>query len=238
MANKRMFSKSITCSSRFLMMPASAQCLYFHLGMNADDDGFCEHFVIMRMTESKPDDLRILQAKKFIKIFDDKVLIILDWKENNYIRADRYSKSKYLELYKEELKLINNKCHPVGIPDDNQTVDNRETQIRSDQVRSDKIRSDKINKSKKKKSKKSKKYLDYPDINAYRENVRIRETDYNTLLSCYEKNDIEKMFDKLSSYKLAHGKEYASDYGAIHQWVIESLKIKKKNKEMNFDEKL
>ena len=76
MAAKRMFSKSITNSSLFLMMPQSSQNLYFHLGMNADDDGFCEHFTIMRMTESKPDDLKILQAKNFVYVFDDKVLII------------------------------------------------------------------------------------------------------------------------------------------------------------------
>jgi len=106
MANRRMFSKTITNSSKFLMMPPSAQNLYFHLGMNADDDGFCEHFTIMRMTESKPDDLKILQAKGFIKIFDDKVLIITQWKENNYIRSDRYTPSKYLKIYKEELKQL------------------------------------------------------------------------------------------------------------------------------------
>ena len=88
------------------MMPQSAQNLYFHLGMNADDDGFCEHFTIMRMTDSKPDDLRILQAKGFVKIFDDKVLIIIDWKENNYIKKDRYTPSKYLKIYKEELKKL------------------------------------------------------------------------------------------------------------------------------------
>jgi len=120
MAKRRMFSKVITNSSRFLMMPQSAQNLYFHLGMNADDDGFCEHFTIMRMTESKPDDLRILQSKEFVKIFDDKVLIVLDWKENNYVRSDRYTPSRYLKIYKEELELLSG--IPIGIPNDNQRL--------------------------------------------------------------------------------------------------------------------
>lgn len=111
MAQRRMFSKTITNSSQFLMMPSSSQNLYFHLGMNADDDGFCEHFAIMRMTDSKPDDLKILQAKSFINIFDDKVLVILDWKENNYLRSDRYNPSKYLSIYGEELKRLSS-----GIP--------------------------------------------------------------------------------------------------------------------------
>lgn len=106
-----MFSKTITNSSQFLMMPQSSQNLYFHLGMNADDDGFCEHFALMRMTDSKPDDLKILQAKGFVSVFDDKVLVITDWKENNYLRADRYTASKYLEVYKEEMARLSS-----GIP--------------------------------------------------------------------------------------------------------------------------
>lgn len=121
MAQRRMFSKSITNSSQFLMMPSSSQNLYFHLGMNADDDGFCEHFALMRMTDSKPDDLKILQAKGFVNVFDDRVLIITDWKENNYLRSDRYSPSKYLEVYKKELKRLSS-----GIP----KVDNMVTQDR------------------------------------------------------------------------------------------------------------
>lgn len=83
-------------------MPPTSQLLYIHLGMNADDDGYCEHFSIMRMTESKPDDLRVLASKGFVRVFDDKVLVITDWKENNYIQKDRYTPSKYLELYKEK----------------------------------------------------------------------------------------------------------------------------------------
>ncbi len=134
MAQKRMFSKTITNSSKFLMMPQSTQNLYFHIGMNADDDGFCEHFVVMRMTESKPDDLKILQAKGLVHVFDDRVLIVSDWKENNYIRNDRYSPSKYLKEYEKELKLLSNNV--VGIPNDNQRL----PQVRLDKVRLDKDR--------------------------------------------------------------------------------------------------
>lgn len=121
MAQRRMFSKSITNSSQFLMMPVSSQNLYFHLGMNADDDGFCEHFALMRMTDSKPDDLKILNAKGFVTVFDDKVLIITDWKENNYLRSDRYTPSKYLDIYKDEIERL-----PFGIP----KVDKLATQVR------------------------------------------------------------------------------------------------------------
>jgi hypothetical protein len=136
MAQRRMFSKSITNSSQFLMMPQSSQNLYFHLGMNADDDGFCEHFTIMRMTESKPDDLKILQAKNFISVFDDRVLVIIDWKENNYLRADRYTPSKYLEIYKNEIVGLS-----VGIP----VVDKVATQDRIGKGRVGKEREEKNN---------------------------------------------------------------------------------------------
>lgn len=95
-----MFSKSITSSSSFLMMPATSRLLYYDFGMSADDDGYVEHFTIMRMTEAKPDDLKVLEARGFVKVFDDKVLIISDWKENNYIQKDRYTPSKYLDVYK------------------------------------------------------------------------------------------------------------------------------------------
>ena len=40
MPERRMFSKKITESDAFLDMPLSAQALYFHLNMAADDDGF------------------------------------------------------------------------------------------------------------------------------------------------------------------------------------------------------
>jgi len=118
MAQKRMFNKSITNSSRFLMMPPTSQILYIHLGMNADDDGFVEHFPVMRMVEAKPDDLKILSAKGFVKVFDDQVLVITEWKENNSIRSDRYTPSKYLDVYKQELLQLSQK--EVGIPDGNQ----------------------------------------------------------------------------------------------------------------------
>ena len=113
-------------------MPPSTQALYFQLGMNADDDGFCEHFTIMRMVEAKPDDLKILQAKGLVVVFDDRVLVITDWKENNFIRNDRYTPSKYLQTYKEEMAQISRDSvsSGLGIP----MVDQRETEVRLGKV--------------------------------------------------------------------------------------------------------
>lgn len=99
MAERRMFSKSVTNSSAFLRMPMSTRLLYYDLGMNADDDGFVEHFMVLRITGASQQDLGVLELNGLIKVLDDNVLWIKDWKENNYIRKDRYTPSKYLSVY-------------------------------------------------------------------------------------------------------------------------------------------
>ena len=60
MARKRMFSKRLTESARFLQMPLSTQALYFHLGLNADDDGVVEAYNVMQVIGCAQDDLRVL----------------------------------------------------------------------------------------------------------------------------------------------------------------------------------
>ena len=67
MAERRMFAKTIVLSDAFLDMPATARCLYFTLGMFADDDGFINSPKgIIRQCGASEDDLKILIAKKFI----------------------------------------------------------------------------------------------------------------------------------------------------------------------------
>lgn len=96
MAQKRMFDKTITNSDDFLEMPDSSQNLYFHLSMNADDDGFVNNWKsIMRMTGHKEDDLKVLTAKQFIIPFDSGVIVIRHWRINNYLRNDRYVATKF-----------------------------------------------------------------------------------------------------------------------------------------------
>lgn len=108
MAQRRMFNKSITNSSKFLKMPMSSRLLYYDLGMNADDDGFVEHFMVLRMTGATMQDLGVLELNGLVKIFDDNVLWIMDWKENNYIQKDRYQPSKYLQMYNLDTICIQN----------------------------------------------------------------------------------------------------------------------------------
>lgn len=98
MAERRMFAKTIVTSDAFLDMPLSARCLYFTLGMFADDDGFVNNpKSIMRQVGASPDDLNLLLVKRFILAFESGVIVIKHWKIHNYIAKDRYKETKYIE---------------------------------------------------------------------------------------------------------------------------------------------
>lgn len=90
-----MFSDKIVASDAFLDMPLSAQALYFHLCMNADNDGFVQPKKIMRMVNAANDDLQILIAKRFILVFDSGVAVIKHWWINNTKRGDRHVQTTY-----------------------------------------------------------------------------------------------------------------------------------------------
>jgi hypothetical protein len=102
MAQRRMFNKIITNSDDFLEMPVSSQNLYFHLGMNADDDGFINNWKsIIKLTGCKEDDLKVLISKQFIIPFESGVIVIKHWRLNNYLRNDRHTETKFKKEAKE-----------------------------------------------------------------------------------------------------------------------------------------
>lgn len=96
MAERRMFSKVVIDSDTFLDMPLSAQALYFHLSMRADDDGFVSSPKrIQTYVGASTDDLKILLAKHFLIPFESGVVVIKHWKVHNYIQKDRYKETYY-----------------------------------------------------------------------------------------------------------------------------------------------
>lgn len=98
MAERRMFAKSIVLSDAFLDMPATARCLYFTLGMFADDDGFVgSPKAIMRQCGASQDDMNVLIAKKFVLVFESGVIVIKHWRMNNYLQNDRHKDTNYIE---------------------------------------------------------------------------------------------------------------------------------------------
>ncbi len=140
MAERRMFAKTIIDSDAFLDMPQTAQLLYFHLAMRADDDGFINKpKTVMRMVGSRDDDLACLAAKKFIIPFESGVVVIKHWRIHNYIKNDRYIETKY-KAEKDMLETDENKAYrlPVSIPvpEWNQSGTTMEPQVRvRDRVR-------------------------------------------------------------------------------------------------------
>lgn len=93
-----MFAKTIVLSDAFLDMPMSARCLYFTLGMLADDDGFVNApRSIMRQCGASDDDMKMLIAKKFVLLFESGVIVIKHWRINNYLQKDRIQPTKYVE---------------------------------------------------------------------------------------------------------------------------------------------
>ena len=98
MAERRMFAKAIVLSDAFLDMPLSARCLYFTLGMFADDDGFVgSPKGIMRQCGASQDDMLVLIQKRFVLAFDSGVIVIKHWRINNYLQNDRHKETTYIE---------------------------------------------------------------------------------------------------------------------------------------------
>lgn len=98
MAKKRMFDKEVVGTDAFTDMPASSQALYFHLGMNADDDGFVGNpKSTQRQCGASDDDMRVLILKQYIIAFDSGVVLMKHWNINNFIRKDRYKPTTHIK---------------------------------------------------------------------------------------------------------------------------------------------
>jgi hypothetical protein len=91
-------------------MPLTAHALYFHLALQADDDGVVDSFPVMRITGAAQDDLKILLAKNLIKQLNEELVVfVTDWQEHNFIRADRKVDSVYKHLLQKvvpDIKII------------------------------------------------------------------------------------------------------------------------------------
>ncbi len=187
MAEKRMFSKKIIDSDAFLDMALSTQALYFHLSMRADDEGFINNpKKILRMIGASPDELKILNAKRFVLDFDNGIIVIKHWKIHNTIRRDRIKET----VHKDEANLLSTKengaytfdklleCSDdndlVEVSDECQPNDNQVTaQIRLDKISLEEISLDKKDADKSKK----------PRMNATEKFIRTKVEDENLIIA-------------------------------------------------------
>jgi hypothetical protein len=102
MGKRMSFSRKIVECGRFYKLPVQLQALYFHLNMNADDEGVVDAYPIIKIIDCTEDDLKLLEEKGFIKILnEDLITYISDFEENNSERSDRKKKSDYHDLLEE-----------------------------------------------------------------------------------------------------------------------------------------
>lgn len=130
-----MFTMKIIDTDAFLDMPLSTQCLYFHLNMRADDDGFIGNPKrIEKIIGANDDDLKLLIAKRFVILFDDGVIVIKHWRMHNTLSRDRYIETSYTDE-KKKLLLKDNGSYSLtngNSIDDTKLIErsNRQTQKR------------------------------------------------------------------------------------------------------------
>lgn len=227
MAERRMFAKTIIDSDAFLDMPLSAQALYFHLSMRADDDGFINNpKKIQRMVGASDDDCKLLLMKRFLIAFESGVVVIKHWKIHNYIRNDRYKPT----IYQEEMRQLAEKdnkaytdCLPLGIPSDNQM----DTQVRlgKDRIDQDSIGED-MPAAPTRAPKKHKKG-EYG-------HVLLTDEQEDKLIEEYGEIVTAKAITFLDEYIEMKGYKAKNHYLAIKKWVIDAVR-EREPKQGTFD---
>ena len=148
MAERRMFTKKVTDDDNFMQLSSSAQALYLHLTMSADDDGFCNQVSLaMFKAHASVQDLQSLLERRYIYQFENGVIVIKHWRMANALRKDRYTPTAFREELA-RLQLKENGSY-TWLPDGCQMVADRLPQYRLDKDRLEEISLDKDSKDNK-----------------------------------------------------------------------------------------
>ena len=216
MAERRMFAKTIIDSDLFLDMPLSAQALYFHLSMRADDDGFVNNpKKIQRIIGASDDDCKLLLAKKFLLSFESGVIVIKHWKIHNYIQKDRYKET----LYKDEKNQLELKENNEYTMLDTQCIQNVSMLDTQDRLGKDRLGKDRLEDITPQAAKPIRhKYGMY-------NNVLLSDDDLEKLKS--EFADWEQRIERLSEYIASTGKSYKNHLATIRSWARKEKPDKK-----------
>ena len=146
MANRRMFSLDVVDTDNFLDMPLSAQGLYFHLGMRADDDGFISSpKKIIKIVNASEDDLKLLIIKGYLIPFESGVIVIKHWRQNNYVKGDRYKPTIY-QNERKQLYAENNIYHLDTVCIQNGTKTEPQDRLGKDRLGKDSVGKDSVGK--------------------------------------------------------------------------------------------
>lgn len=265
MAKKRMISNQIVDSDAFLDMPLSAQALYLHLLVRADDEGFSNNYrKVLRMIRATDDDLKILVAKNFVILFESGVLVIKHWLIHNTIRKDRLIPTVH-EEEKRQISTKNNGSYTLktreNILNDSQVTDIcqpndrieeiRLEEIRLEENRLDKIRLEEVSKEPKgsmsvKTDSESSSRINWNDIkNYWNENSNLtevrsitekRKKHLNARIKEHSLSAIYETIDQVKESKFMHG-ENNRKWMATFDWVFSSPNNFLKTLEGNYSNK-
>ena len=232
MAERRMVAKSIIDTDSFLDMPMSSQCLYFHLLLRGDDDGFIANpKAVLRNTGCKDDDMKLLIAKKYVLVFDSGVIVIRHWKIHNYIQKDRYKPSQCAERE----QLLIQRGHPYELKEnsDNQEklmdpncIQNGDVgKVKLGKTKLDQVKLDKINNTNSGCSCSNNNTSLYGsntveiysrDDNNHNNDHSLIDNELAMIIQFYEDN-----FSTVSSYIAEQIESLKKEYGV--EWVLKSM---------------
>ena len=98
MADRRMFSRKIIESDRFLDLPPVARLFYYDLCIRCDDDGFCpQPGGVRRTSGASPEDYQLLLDAKLVLDFDG-IAVVRDWRVHNTLKSDRLRAPGYSDI--------------------------------------------------------------------------------------------------------------------------------------------
>ena len=208
MRDKRMISNTIIENDIFTDLSFPTQCLYFHLILKADDDGFVSSpKKILRSIGATEDDLQKLINIGYVDIFESGVLVINHWNVHNSIRKDRYKptifQKEFSQLSLDEsekyIKKNNitdwspNGCHMVA----ESVTDRLHKEV-----------------SKKVSNKVSKKGLE--EKNTFK---KLTGEEFKKLQGEFPNADIDKWNVHYESYCKSRGKTYKKPYETVRNWI-------------------
>ena len=98
MSRRRMFDLDVVTSNKFVLLHKNAQCLYYTLGMNTDDEGFVANpLLVIRGYGFEQCDLKALIDSGFVIPFSSGILVITHFYQNNSLRKDRIKHTQFKE---------------------------------------------------------------------------------------------------------------------------------------------
>ena len=215
MAERRMFAKSIVLSDAFLDMPMSARCLYFTLGMLADDDGFVgSPKSIMRQCGATDDDMKVLLAKRYVLGFESGVIVIKHWRMNNYLRNDRHNNTTYIE----ELSTLTID-EKGSYTEKNKPLETNGRQVVYQVATQDSIGKDSIGKNNIRH-----KYGEY-------KNVLLSDDEMEKLKAEFP-NDYQDRIERVSEYCASTGRTYKNYLATIRTWAKKEMPKQSKRQDI------